>query len=406
MYLSISKSGTPAAILHRARFALTTFCVLALCGSALGQSSQPSTESTERAAYEAAITGLLRATVDEGELPAIGAAVIRDQKLVGVAVAGVRRAGSPEPVTTADVWHLGSCGKAMTATVIAMLVEEGKLKWDSTLADVFPELASAMHEQFRSVTLDQLLAHRSGIGDDTARNQWLRMRQGDDSLTEKRLRALRETTAAEPSYAPGSKAVYSNLGFTFAGAMAERVTNTAWETLIRKGLFEPLGMTSAGFGAPGVRDAVEQPMGHMEAGAKPTAVLPGPLADNPPALAPAGTVHMSLADWAKFVGMHLAGPTGGSKLLKPESFKHLHESQYGDGDPSCGWIKVERPWGGHVLTHSGSNTYWFCTVWAAPEKGLAVMVTTNRGGEARSATLDKIISPLILDATGRKPLPH
>ncbi|MFN0136034.1 MAG: serine hydrolase domain-containing protein [Phycisphaerae bacterium] len=381
-------------------------CGLSLLALAGAQTSASKPVSDERVAYEAAVTELLQTTVAAGESPAIGAAIIRDGKLVGVSVAGVRKAGSPEPVTVDDLWHIGSCAKAMTATVLAMLVEEDKLKWESTLADVFPELKDAMHADFRSVTLDQLLAHRGGIDDSKRLDLWGKMRQGGGSLTEKRLAVLRDVTAGEPHFAPGSKMMYCNLGYTIAGAMAERVTKTDWETLIRKRLFEPLGMTSVGFGTPGERNSVVQPMGHMEGGKKPIAVLPGPLGDNPPALAPAGTMHMSLGDWARFVSMHLDGAAGRKTLLKPESFKHMHTPRFGDEDAACGWIKLQRPWGGNVLTHGGSNTYWYCTVWAAPEKGFAVLVTTNRGGDEYADTLDRIVSSLILDLTGEKPLPR
>ena len=79
---------------------------------------------------------------------------------------GTRRAGVNIPVTINDRFHLGSDTKAMTSLLAAMLVEEGKLRWNTTLAEVFPELAEKMDAGFRNVTLEQLLSHTSGIPSD------------------------------------------------------------------------------------------------------------------------------------------------------------------------------------------------------------------------------------------------
>src|SRR5690606_16144609 len=110
-----------------------------------------------------------------------------------------------------------------------------------------------------------------------------------------------------------------------------------WEELMRGMLFEPLGMNSAGFGAPATLDSVDQPWGHTSkpfAGLDP--VPPGPRADNPLAISPAGAVHCSLADLAAYAAFHIAGEQGGSELLNANSFKKLH-TPAGD-DYALGWV--------------------------------------------------------------------
>src|ERR1700677_64408 len=72
-------------------------------------------------------------------LPALAAIVEKDGKILATASTGVRKMGSDIPVTDDDQWHIGSCTKSMTATLAAMLVQEGKLKWDTTVGDIFPE---------------------------------------------------------------------------------------------------------------------------------------------------------------------------------------------------------------------------------------------------------------------------
>jgi len=318
----------------------------------------------------------------------------------------VRKAGSPEAVTADDLWHLGSCGKAMTATCIATLVDEGKLRWNSTIGEVFPELRDGMNADYRGVTLDLLLSHRGGVPADlVADGLMLKLRTSKDALTEQRLLIVRSITSHEPAYKPDAQTLYSNAGVTIAAAMAERVTGKAWETLIRERLFEPLGMKSVGFGTPGsaISDTIDQPRGHRFFGEAASAVPPGPLADNPQAISPAGTMHMSLADWARFVTLHLEAGAGRPRLLKAETFAHMHKPTE-SGAPSFGWGKTTRPWGGDVLTHAGSNTMWFCVVWAAPQKGFAVLIVANAAGEAVAKACDDVAGAVLRDITAEKPL--
>ena len=149
---------------------------------------------------------------------------------------------------------------------------------------------------------------------------------------------------------------------------------------MREMLFEPLGMKSAGFGAPATPGEVDQPWGHTKdllTGLEP--VAPGPRGDNPAAIGPAGTVHCSVPDLVRYVAFHLTGEEGESDLLKAESFKKLHTSA-GD-EYALGWVVLERKWaGGRALMHNGSNTMFYVVVWMAPDRKSAVITATNVGG--------------------------
>jgi CubicO group peptidase (beta-lactamase class C family) len=317
--------------------------------------------------------------------PALGGAIVTGERLTAVGATGVRRAGSDEKATREDLWHLGSCTKAMTATLIARLVEKGKLDWDLTLAKAFPESAESMHEDYRSVTLSLLLANRGGVpGNLHETGLWARLWRRAGTVRKQRIELVRGVLAAPPAAEPGTKFIYSNAGFAIAGAIAEARMDEPWEKLLRREVFEPLGMEHAGFGPPGEPGARGQPWGHKVVGEVGIPVPPGPLADNPPAIGPAGTVHASLADWARFVSVHLRGARGEETgYLEPETFRRLHTALEGQ-DYACGWAVGERKWaGGRVLTHAGSNTLWYCVTWLAPKRNFAVLVTTNRGGGAK-----------------------
>src|ERR1043166_1881356 len=85
-------------------------------------------------------------------LPAIALVVVKDGRICDRAATGVRKYGSPARVTTNDLFHIGSCTKSMTATLAAMFIEEGKLGWTTTIAEMFPELKDSMDQRYRAVT--------------------------------------------------------------------------------------------------------------------------------------------------------------------------------------------------------------------------------------------------------------
>src|SRR5205823_2571912 len=105
--------------------------------------------------------------------------------------------------------------------------------------------------------------------------------------------------ADKPAYPSGKKHAYSNVGYTIAGAMAEKATGATWEDLVKREVFEPLELSQVGFGPPRSADeTLEQPRGHR-------AVLAGKVpaddqADNTPIIGPAATVHMTLSGLCAF----------------------------------------------------------------------------------------------------------
>jgi CubicO group peptidase (beta-lactamase class C family) len=179
-----------------------------------------------------------------------------------------------------------------------------------------------------------------------------------------------------------------------AGAMMEAATGRAWEDLIRDDLFQQVGMIESGFGPPASADTRDAPWGHRRAQQGYQPIVPGPLADNPAAMGPAGTVHASLSDYAQFVMEHLAGANGIDGIVSAESFRKLHTVV--SGNYALGWVVVGRDWArGPALTHSGSNTMWYATVWLAPARNLAFVSVTNAGTDAAARATDQVIGVLL-----------
>ncbi|TAK22263.1 MAG: class A beta-lactamase-related serine hydrolase [Myxococcaceae bacterium] len=332
-------------------------------------------------------------------LPALAAAVYDADRPLAQGAVGLRAADQPDaPVTVDDRWHLGSDTKAMTATLVARLVERGTLRWDTTLAEAFPDEAATMRAAYRSVTLEQLLQHRGGVvGNLLARPAiWNALWTSTRPLLEQRRAFVGQVLALAPEVPVGTY-LYSNAGYMLVGAALERATGLPWEDLMRTEVFTPLDMASCGFGAPATVDTTDAPWGHRTAGSVHTPVPPGPAADNPPALGPAGTVHCTLRDWARFAQLHLRGARRDpAPYLRPESFARLHTPPSG-GDYALGWGVASRPWAGALpaLTHQGSNTMFLCSVWVVPSRGRVLLVATNAGDDRASAAVEATLGALI-----------
>jgi CubicO group peptidase (beta-lactamase class C family) len=354
---------------------LSTICVLTA-------SAAPSTPAAGAQALE-----VIRKKHD---LPALAVVVVKDGQICDRAAVGVRKSGESTPVTTNDVFHVGSCTKSMTATLTALLIEGGQLRWDTTIADVFPELKGKMDKQYEAVTVEQLLTHRGGVPGAPPAAAWKRAWEQKGTPTQQRREFIEAVLSQPPAAAPGTKMIYSNQGYAIVGAMLEKLSGTAWEALITERLFKPLHMDSAGFGPPGTIGAIDQPWGHTR-----KLLVTVPLQqDNPPAIAPAGRVHCSLDDLARFTLFHLQrGQTGG--LLKSKTLDRLHTPPEG-GDYACGWVVVKRSWaGGNALMHNGSNTMWYVVMWLAPERNFSVVVATNVAGSDAEQGCDEVAAAMI-----------
>ena len=350
---------------------------------------QPSAPAPSTAKVNAGqdISRELRQLLKDSKVPGVAAAVIKNGQIISTGVAGVRKYRDPTSVQRNDKFHIGSCTKSMTATLAAVLVEEGRLRWDTTVSDVFNDYE--IHSGFRRATLLQLLSHNAGLPSSRFhtplwREIWASKEDGRALRTKLAKARLRE----KPNYPPGKGFIYSNAGFAIAGAMLEKVTGQTWQALMRTKIFRPLGMSTAGFRAPASKDTVDQPWGHKT---NVSPAKPFPYGDLPDAIGPAGTVHCSIGDWAKFVQYHVRGNP--RPLLKSaESFARLHQVHNPKGNYGLGWKVSSDLRRGRILTHGGTNKMWYSKVWAAPQHGAAVVVACNAGTSEGAALCAKIVS--------------
>ncbi|MDA7523798.1 beta-lactamase family protein [Akkermansiaceae bacterium] len=301
-------------------------------------------------------------------IPALAAVAFDSQQIISFEIAGTTRIDDTIAVKKDSVWHIGSDAKAMTATLIAILIEKKLLKWETTMSEIFPKLADDFHPNTRKTTITQLLSHTAGLPANPEGAQ--------------KMLSRREVTIRGLAEKPSEGFLYSNFGYIIAGAVIEKLLDMTWEKAIQQHLFKPLGIKSVGFGPPKGATAIHghwkgKPMSH----------------DNPPMYGPAGGLHLSLSDWVLFCQDQIKGHHGNGKLLTQNSYQKLHtpiRSNYG-----LGWgVKLEN---GQVvrLQHDGSNTMWYARAQLNLIEKQGYLITMNTAGKKAVEWLPKIAETLV-----------
>jgi D-alanyl-D-alanine carboxypeptidase len=329
---------------------------------------------------------LLESTCKRAGAPAASGIVVSQDAVVAQGAVGVRRLGDDTPVTVYDKFHIGSCGKAMTATICAVLVHRGLMRWSITPLEVFPELEGHVHPQFEKITLEMLLRHTAGIPPYTRDEHFEDLPPLEGSAREQRTTFARWLlTERAPVSEPGTGCcgAYSNAGYAIAAALAEASSGASWQELLRDFLAQPLGI-EVGTGWPALQDP-EQPWGHWF---KDGNLVPHPPDDDytlHPFMAPAGDVHLSMPDYGCFLQMHLRALQGKNTLLPAELLRHLHN--HGRPGVGLGWgvgTSKNRKIG-VVSNHMGGGGTFVCVAGISHSRDRAVAMATNAGDEANES---------------------
>lgn len=309
-------------------------------------------------------------------VPALGAAVVRRSGEVEVHVVGERRRGGPDPVLPGDQWHIGSCGKAITAALYARLVERGDAAWDAPVRSLFPDLTDEIDRGWSDRTIDEVLTCRSGMRANLTRAALAGAWSDPRPVVEQRTATVAAALADPPDRRGAFR--YSNLGYVVAGAAIERLAGVPFEAALRMHLLEPLGIGSGGFGPPpdiwGHRPRLQ--LGSLVTGRGAPADPADSRSDNPPVMTPAGRLHLSLADWAKFQRMIL---DEGGDFLRPSTVTRLLAlPPEGTRGMAMGWASARRLEGASYGMQ-GSNTMWAASALIDAGLDRTAMVVANDG---------------------------
>lgn len=365
----------------------------------------------------ASLNDMLQPYLGSHGLPALAVAVAQNGEIIAAGAVGTRRAEVEIPVTLNDRFHIGSDTKAMTALLAAILVEEGKLRWNSTAATIFPDFAPGMDAGFAKVTLEQFLSHTGGLPSDNEDigEVWKQAQLQEGNLDAMRLFIVREWSKKPLASTPGKLFEYSNMGYLVAGAMIERVTGKTWDELIVERVFLPLGLTTAGLGCQSSLGKVDAPLSHAMLDGKAKAFLAGPYGDNPTILGPAGIANMSILDFARWASWNAGQGKRGPALVRSETLRKLqtpviHLAPPSDAQPGTpqikrgyglGWGVVEVDFARHpLLHHGGSNGKNLAHIWVDVKNDLAIVIATNIGGKKAEDAMAPLVRELYAKYAG------
>lgn len=323
---------------------------------------------------------LFKRKVKQHRVPGASLAILRGNRIVATATAGVTSLDTNIPVTGQTLFQIGSITKTMTATLAMQLVDEGKLDLDEPVASYLRDFRVADLNVSRTVTPRQLLSHQSGIDGDF----FVDAGRGDEASQ----RTLDMASMMPNLYLPGEMLSYCNLGFVVIGRIIEVLRGKPWDDVVREHLFEPLGMTRA-FTRPedGIRFSCA--IGHVPSRRKKGTWL----ASRVPYLAmgqkaAGATPTMTPTELLKFVQMHLNGgrTQDGRKILNARSVNAMQRRQIRAPTNTrsalsgwgVGWMLFD--FGGErVFGHDGGTIGQAAFLRIHPKKRLAVAMLTNGG---------------------------
>jgi D-alanyl-D-alanine carboxypeptidase len=325
---------------------------------------------------DAAMQGVLDGFVREQHLPGavLGA---NGPRLDAIVATGVLDRRSGARVTPQSRFYVASAGKMMTATAILQLVDEGRLQLDQPVSEIIvPAGSLARLPNWKSVTVEQLLNHTSGMPD-YFDDDYEKAAAKDRRMLVDVERALSLQLGEEPNAKPGVEHEYSNTNYALLGLILERVDHADLGAVLARRIFVPAGMTATTVGAdpgqPGVasgHDTEEAPSARdnlIAYGSK--------LGDGP--------VTTTAGDMGRFLAALLRDRT----LLKPATLQHMiapsrREPGYGLG------IQISSTEFGPCYGHSGSVTGFKAEAWYYAARQTSIVFLTN--GEFRTDDTDVV----------------
>jgi CubicO group peptidase (beta-lactamase class C family) len=245
---------------------------------------------------------LAQTQIQENVVPGIAVAVVFQDKVMYAKGFGVRDVNTKQPIDADTVFQLASVSKSIGSTVVAEMVGEGKITWDSKLSALDPAFAMFDPWVTREITIRDMYAHRSGLPEHT----------GDllEDLEFTRAEILHRLRFQHPGSSFRSHYAYTNFGMTEGGIAAARGYGLDWEKASEEKLYRPLGMTSTSSRYADFMARRNKAVGHVLVDGK----WVQKFKRDPDAQSPAGGVSSSVNDVAKWMRLQLAnGKFDGSK---------------------------------------------------------------------------------------------
>src|SRR5437868_12218348 len=353
------------------KFAALALLLTTLCAAAQERRPHITAEQVDKA-----VAALDALAAKQTSVPGLAIAVVFRDKVVYAKGFGVRDINGKAPVNADTVFQLASVSKPIGATVVAALIGDGKITWDSRLNELDPTFVMFDPWVTHEVTIRDMYAHRSGLPDHA----------GDllEDLGFTRAEILRRLRYQHPDSSFRSHYAYTNFGLTAAAVAAAKAHGMEWETASDDKPQKPRGMTSTSSRHSDFVGRANKALGHILVSGK----WAQKFQRDPDTEAPAGGVSSSVNDLTKWMRLELAnGKFEGKRIVDEKALAETHHPQIligfnpATGLPSfygLGWNVSYDQEGRLRLNHSGAFALGAAThVNLVPEEQLGIVVLTN-----------------------------
>src|SRR5947209_3846966 len=360
---------------HYAKFAAILLPILLMPLGVTGQEkSHVTSEQVTHAIQE--LEKLAQTQIQKSALPGLAIAVVFQDKPVYAKGFGVRDVNTKAPVNADTVFQLASLSKSIGSTVVAELVGEGKITWDSKLSGLDPNFEMFDPWATREITIRDMYAHRSGLPEHA----------GDllEDLGFTRAEILYRLRYQHPASSFRSHYAYSNFGMTEGAVAAAKAYGLEWEEAAKKKLYSPLGMTSTSSRYSDFMARRNKALGHVLVAGK----WVQKFKRDPDAQSPTGGVSSSVNDLTKWLRLQLAnGKFEDKQIVDEKALAETHHPQMLTGfNPftqlptfyGLGWNVGYDQEGRLRLNHSGAfglGTATYANL--VPGEQLGIVVLTN-----------------------------
>jgi CubicO group peptidase (beta-lactamase class C family) len=362
------------------RFVVVLSLLLATASATASVAAQ---QPTQRSAPAADFDAYVANAMKTFDAPGAAIAIVKDGKVVFAKGYGVRRLGSPTPIDTNTLFQIASNTKAFTTASLAMLVDEGKLKWDDPVTKYLPWFQLSDPYVTRELTVRDLITHRSGLGLGAGDLLWLHSNYSRDEML-RRMRYARVASSFRSKYA------YDNVLYAAAGEVVAAASGKSWDEFVRERILQPLGMTDVLTGVAGLSANADM--------ASPHSVIDGRQQlislDSVDVIAPAGGIIASVSDIAKWMIVQLdSGRVGNTRLwnaartrdmwsgqtiipIAPPSVPALAPVTPNFSEYGLGWDLQD--YRGHkIVTHTGGLGGMTSRTLLVPDARLGIIMLTN-----------------------------
>lgn len=335
--------------------------------------------------------GVVEAFFDRHRVGGAVAGLVAGGDLAWTHVHGYAEQLEGPPVDARTTFRIASITKTFTAATVSLLVREGALALHEPAVRRLPELA-AVGDDAAEITVEHLLAHRSGLPRESPAFDW----------SERRFPTIEEILAEADRVrlvgAPGGEPRYSNLGYQLLGELVARAAETPYEEVVRSRLLGPLGLAETAF----------EPVGTPARGYEARVFsdhLP-PADERLKATSADGGLWATVGDVARWAAVHLRG----APALPRDMLRELHAPRWDGRDPrpALGWYRSgddDDP----RIGHSGGTFGFSGRLELAPARDLAVVVLaagSAPAGELATRLLDLAASHGVPSGTTRSSVPR